>query len=403
MRTRRSRASCLLAALLFCLTLFFLPAGAQTDFQDSIKVYDDASTMTSSAVDLLNGKVLAAGKETGLDIVILTKTASSSRTAEDYISQAGGERGMVLYFDFGSGEITMIPYGSMVDRLTTEDANSLLAHIDACMQSQMVMYDLCISFLEEVKEKVAAHVPADGLSSDPDAENPGGVDTSAKVYDYAGLLTDEEIEKLSAELQQTGKKRKMDLVIVTANDTKGRSSMEYADDFYDYNGFGAGENKDGVLLLIDMQHRKAWISTTGKAIRVIDSNKIDRILDDVAPPLTDKEYYKSCQAFLSKTNHYLLDDQFISPQTFLIFLGISIAVGIIGVLIMAAANRLVKRGTQAGAYLAGGFAVTGQNDAFLRSSVTRTAIPKNTSGGGGGGGSHSGSSGTSHGGGGRSF
>ena len=68
---------------------------------------------------------------------------------------------------------------------------------------------------------------------------------------------------------------------------------------------------------------------------------------------------------------------------------------------MVASNRLVKKGTQAGAYVTGEIAITGQNDIFLRSSVTRTAIPKNTSSGGGG--SHTGSSGTSHGGGGRSF
>ncbi len=245
----------------------------------------------------------------------------------------------------------------------------------------------------------AAAEHQDGLSEN--GSNPGGVDTSVKVYDYAGLLTEEQLQNLSEKLVTTGQKRKMDLVIVTTDDTKGRSSMEYADDFYDYNGFGFGEENDGVLLLIDMEHRTAWISTTGKAISVINSSRIDKILDKVAPPLTDGEYEKSCLAFVNKTNHYLLDDQFLSPQTFLIFVGISLAVGAIGAAIMAASNRLVRKGTQAGAYLSGEIALTGQNDVFLRSSVTRTAIPKNTSGGGGGG--HVGSSGASHGGGGRGF
>ena len=28
--------------------------------------------------------------------------------------------------------------------------------------------------------------------------------------------------------------------------------MDYADDYYDYNGYGLGDNKSGLLLLIDM-------------------------------------------------------------------------------------------------------------------------------------------------------
>ncbi|HJB25305.1 MAG TPA: TPM domain-containing protein [Firmicutes bacterium] len=264
--------------------------------------------------------------------------------------------------------------------------------------AMLAAFLLCFSLI--LLPVAAASGHQDGLSTSG-KNNPGGVDTSVKIYDYAGLLTPEQIQSLSEKLITTGEKRKMDLVIVTTDDTKGRSSRDYADDFYDYNGFGIGEEKNGVLLLIDMEHRNAWISTTGKAISVINSNRIDKILDDVAPPLTDGNYEKSCLAFINKTNHYLLDDQLISPQTFLIFVGISLAIGAIGVLIMVASNRLVKKGTQAGAYVTGEIAITGQNDIFLRSSVTRTAIPKNTSSGGGG--SHTGSSGTSHGGGGRSF
>lgn len=400
MNTKKRMIPALFLTLFFCMSLIFLPAGAASDFQEILKVYDDASTMTEPTVQMLNEKVETAGKETGLDIVILTKTDETERTAQDYINQTAEEKGLVLFIDFGASNITITPFGDMTDLLTTEDANEILTGVSSDVQSGTPMYDCCVNFLKQVEEKVASHAPTDGLSF-KGGTNPGGVDTSKKIYDYAGLLTDEEIGKLSDELIKTGEIRKMDLAIVTTEDTKGRSSMEYADDFYDYNGFGVGDNKDGILLLIDMEHRKAWISTTGRAISVINSNKIDKILDDVTPLLTDKEYYKSCHAFISKTNHYLLDDQSISPQTFLIFLGISIAAGVIGVLILVNANKLVKRGTQAGAYLAGGFSITGQNDTFLRSTVTRTAIPKNTSSSGGGG--HVGSSGTSHGGGGRSF
>ena len=51
----------------------------------------------------------------------------------------------------------------------------------------------------------------------------------------------------------------MDLVVVTANTLGGKSPMEYADDYYDYNGY----TDDGALLLVSMEDRDWWISTKG--------------------------------------------------------------------------------------------------------------------------------------------
>ena len=51
----------------------------------------------------------------------------------------------------------------------------------------------------------------------------------------------------------------MDAVIVTSNNLNGKSQQDYADDYFDYNGYGVGEDKSGLLLLIDMDDRKVWI------------------------------------------------------------------------------------------------------------------------------------------------
>ena len=61
-----------------------------------------------------------------------------------------------------------------------------------------------------------------------------------KVYDYANLLTIEEIDILEASANKLAETYQMDIGIVTINDAEGKSSMAYADDFYDYNGYGYG-------------------------------------------------------------------------------------------------------------------------------------------------------------------
>ena len=39
----------------------------------------------------------------------------------------------------------------------------------------------------------------------------------------------------------------MRLAVVTVNSLEGKTAEAYADDYYDYNGYGYGENDDGLF------------------------------------------------------------------------------------------------------------------------------------------------------------
>ena len=75
-----------------------------------------------------------------------------------------------------------------------------------------------------------------------------------RVYDQAGLFTQAEVQELEESVAEHRKSTQMDIVIVTTDDAQGKTSQAYADDFYDYNGFGEGSDNTGVLLLIDMDN-----------------------------------------------------------------------------------------------------------------------------------------------------
>ena len=102
-----------------------------------------------------------------------------------------------------------------------------------------------------------------------------------RVYDYAGLFTTAETQDLEESAAEYREKTNLDLVIVTIDDAEGKTSREYADDFYDYNGFGVGSDYSGALLLIDMDNRMAYLSTTGKAIGILTDSRIQEITDEV--------------------------------------------------------------------------------------------------------------------------
>ena len=62
--------------------------------------------------------------------------------------------------------------------------------------------------------------------------------TKPLVFDEARLLTNEQVLELDKEANILSDKYAMDIVITTTNDAEGKSSMEYADDYFDYGGFG---------------------------------------------------------------------------------------------------------------------------------------------------------------------
>jgi len=139
------------------------------------------------------------------------------------------------------------------------------------------------------------------------------------VFDEAGLLTNEQISSIETEANQLSESYNMDIVITTTNDAQGKSSREYADDYFDYGGFGVGTDFDGILFLIDMDNREAYISTSGIGIRYLTDERIERILDEVFESgLSDGDYYGATMGFLNGTGNYLemgiSSDQYNEPE-----------------------------------------------------------------------------------------
>ena len=126
-----------------------------------------------------------------------------------------------------------------------------------------------------------------------------------RVFDQANLFSESQTATLEENLAEFLDRYNMEAVIVTTSDTHGKSAEAYADDFYDENGFGTGSEKDGVLFLIDMDNRKIWISTSGSMIDYLEDWRIERILDDVYPYMTDGSYYSAAAVFVRSTASFV--------------------------------------------------------------------------------------------------
>ena len=122
------------------------------------------------------------------------------------------------------------------------------------------------------------------------------------VVDDANLLSSQEETKLRIDLENFKNEYNMDAVIVTSNNLNGKSQQDYADDYFDYNGYGVGKEKSGLLLLIDMENRNIWISTSGEAIKYFTDNRIDNIVEDITSYLKNGDYFGGCNVFINDIN-----------------------------------------------------------------------------------------------------
>lgn len=130
--------------------------------------------------------------------------------------------------------------------------------------------------------------------------------TDQRVFDDANLLSDSKEELLNDKCLEIGDKVSLDIVLLTIDDAKGKTSTAYADDFYDDMEFGYNApNGDGVLLLIDMDNRELRISTSGTAISYITDSRIESLFDAITPYISDGEYSNGCNEFIDFVDYYM--------------------------------------------------------------------------------------------------
>lgn len=263
-----------------------------------------------------------------------------------------------------------------------------------------------------------AALPASASEDTGDGSAAGG--RAIYFNDGAGLLSDSEAEIIETALGNASAKTGLDTVIVTRRGyVSDYDSMNYADDWFDYNGY----SKNGVLLLVDIapdgSDRFWWISTAGEGISVFTDYGIDLIFDGIQDSMSGSDDYMSAfRSFAKQTieykNYYDANGAAIDipPEKFspagpgIIAALSGLFVSLISTSKMKNELRTVSPKSGASDYVKpGSLAITGANEVYLYSSVARSRIESDSSSRGGGGGSstHTSSSGTSHGGGGRHF
>lgn len=141
------------------------------------------------------------------------------------------------------------------------------------------------------------------------------VDPSLKVYDMADVLTDTQEKEVYKKIENAFSKKILgknywyfDFVLVFTNSYKQSDINQFAANFYDYNDFGVGEKRDGVIIVVDVRGRDT-MHGIGTITDTFTSEHINQILDHVE---------HSCFIGVKNPDFYTAGMKFVYATTYVI-------------------------------------------------------------------------------------
>ncbi|MST63370.1 hypothetical protein FYJ77_00770 [Schaalia hyovaginalis] len=249
----------------------------------------------------------------------------------------------------------------------------------------------------------------------------GAKASTRHVVDEVDFISDATEAELEAEIARISKTYGQDVVILYRNLNEGESPMAVADDYFDYEGYGLGAERSGVLLLVSPSTRDWWISTRGESIPTFTDKGIKALGEILTEPLGDDEWEQAARTYVAQTERYMEAARKGAPITSapktwkdrLTQWGGALAVGVLGgfgagrgLVRSLFVSKMKNEGLEpaASSYVrSDALQIIGGSDVFITTNTTRTARPESSSESSSGSSTHTSSSGATHGGGGGKF
>ena len=400
----KKKFTAFLALLMLCFSLNITVFAAQ----GTKYIADELDVMSPQKESDLNAYADYLAGETGVDFIFVT--TGQTENLADYA--------LTLSLGKSDDKVVMVVNETKWDLALTGKAESTVssAQVDSFGETFNAedYYDTgAAAFMKE-----AASIFWPGDASQIKDYLTGGVPTgySSRLVDNADLVLDTEEATLLKKLDEISERQQLDVVVVTVESVGDKTPTEYADDFYDYNGYGFGENHDGILLLVSMENRDWHITTTGYGITVFTDAGIEYLSKQFLDDLSDGNYAAAFTTYAEKCDEFITQAKTGEPYDvnnlpkepfdFLMWILISVVVGLVAAYvitkIMKGKLKTVRFQPAASNYVKqGSFNLTNSRDIFLYTHVDRRPRPKDTSSGGSS--THTSSSGSTHGGGGGHF
>ena len=223
---------------------------------------------------------------------------------------------------------------------------------------------------------------------------------SPSVADVPGVLSTGEYENLSERLNSLRSTYDVDAAFIISDEITGADAQSEADDIYDYNGYGVGENYDGILYFVCETTHEYAFSTCGRAIEIFNDDSLEYIDKAMLPYLKKGDYYQAGMVYADKCAElmemaangepYKKKINILYVIAGIILIPLAVAFGFM-TRKLSKMNTAVMQPGAANYMKPGSMNMNFSRDIFLYSTITKREKPKESS-------THTSSSGRTHGG-----
>lgn len=293
--------SSLLLALMMC-----FPVYASEDLR---YVEDNANLLTVTEQQELNDTLTEISERQGVDVGVITAGDMGDKSIEDYAKakyeeRGYGDDGVLLVVNMEVRKWWMSTYGKGTLAISSDDIDTIGSEFAPYLTNgeYASAFDtyarLCDDYIKNAPDLSEVYSQAlSGLTSLKDGFR--------FVNDDAQLLTKDERKELNDTLTQIGKRQGLDIAVLTTKNTNGQSLLDYAMTMYEALDYGQGENKDGIILVVDMKSRNFWMATRGYGITAFTDAGISFISEKLGPSLKKEKYMKAFTTYASLCDKFV--------------------------------------------------------------------------------------------------
>lgn len=280
--------------------LLLLPVAAFAD-GETVVLTEDPAALSEAEARMLNERAWQVYDTTGVLPFILyasgapTGDTLGERAKAFFANGPVAEQAVIL----GVSDADVYIVKTKGDFIDTDNLFALLDWIEPENGDLFAQLNAYLDTLEALLPRVAEREAANGIGSLPsDREVP-------LLVDEGDLLTDAEEAELLSLLERVSTEQKCDVAVVIPRSLGSKSATDYADDYYDFGGYGQGDTKDGILFMVCLEERDWATSTAGAAQDWFDDSELYRIEDEVIPYLSSGDYFDAFRLFAERCEQVL--------------------------------------------------------------------------------------------------
>lgn len=302
---------CIRVMALLCALFLLLSLGALADdpwSEEYYRVIDYTDTLSDAEVESLDGDCIEMLRTYHLDmaLLVLTEEAQGSDSLESWARDAyeacsfgygSGRDGFLAAYNADTGEIVLVCFGNAAQRMD-EDYREFILSSAPGYREEYGLFGVLYAVIRHTSNYLADH-PADAAPAGQNGrggtegkpawypDDPANFEKyhdpdAPRVVDAADIFTDAEEAEMEARLGEIRAELGKDIVIFTDVSSYGLGHAVYSADFYDFNGYGIGDEYEGACLFVcmDPDDRGFWTCCTGPETRALFTESVANQLDD---------------------------------------------------------------------------------------------------------------------------